>query len=459
MIAHSRRAAFFTALLSAICSLSCQQRATARNAGTPIHNSTGRLIAKIHPAGFKFAHDTYNGIARASDGKVYYVLCSDRIDVGAKMYAFDPASDKVSLIGDLTEAAGEASLKAVPQGKSHVNFVESNGKLYFATHIGYYDTSSGVERVGVPPPGYKPYPGGHFLSYDLGSGTFENLGRAPSNEGIQAFAMDPERARLYGLTWPSGHFLRLDLHTSNLRDFGPVSLAGEARNGPDHRTLCRSLQRDPTNGFIYFTRADGAILRYRPNDETVECVAGENMRKDYFGVWDPSSPGTMGYNWRKTFWYQPRQAIIGVHGNSGYLFQFDPQKPRLDVLKRITSEPSRRSGMYDQFSYGYLGFDLGPDGHTVYYLTGGPIYRNGKRVAADHPPQSGELMADEEVRLVTYDLNTSAYLDHGAVYFADGGRPSYCQSVAIDRDGTVYTMSRVPGQGEPFRTELISFKP
>ncbi len=34
------------------------------------------------------------------------------------------------------------------------------------------------------------------------------------------------------------------------------------------------------------------------------------------------------------------------------------------------TEPSRRSGMYDEFSYGYLGFTLGPDGHTLYYLTG-----------------------------------------------------------------------------------------
>jgi hypothetical protein len=28
--------------------------------------------------------------------------------------------------------------------------------------------------------------------------------------------------------------------------------------------------------------------------------------------------------------------------------------------------------MFDEFSYGYLGFTLGPDEQTIYYLTGGP---------------------------------------------------------------------------------------
>ena len=63
--------------------------------------------------------------------------------------------------------------------------------------------------------------------------------------------------------------------------------------------------------------------------------------------------------------------IYGVHGNSGYLFRFDPRVPRVEVLDRITSLPSQRSGMFDEFSYGYLGFILGPDGNTLYYLTGG----------------------------------------------------------------------------------------
>ena len=54
--------------------------------------------------------------------------------------------------------------------------MEANGKLYFATHIGYYSIIDGMEKTGMPPPGWKPYPGGHLLAYDMASGKFENFG-------------------------------------------------------------------------------------------------------------------------------------------------------------------------------------------------------------------------------------------------------------------------------------------
>ena len=181
-----------------------------------------RLLAQFYNSGFELAHESYNGISAASDGKIYYVLSSQAIDVGAQIYSFDPARDKITHLGDLTEACGEKGLKAIPQNKSHVRFWESNGKLYFASHIGYYAIKNGSEMVGEPPPGYKRYPGGHFLSYDMATGKFENLALAPHGEGIIAMAMDPARGRLYGLSWPTGDFLRFDLSTKRVEGFRGV---------------------------------------------------------------------------------------------------------------------------------------------------------------------------------------------------------------------------------------------
>src|SRR5262245_22553454 len=118
--------------------------------------NTKRLIVRTYNSGFELAHDTYNSLAAASDGRIYYVLSSESIDTGAKVFSFDPATQRIETIGDLTEACGEKGLKTIPQGKSHVNFVESGGKLYFATHIGYYSVVDGMETMGVPPKGYKP---------------------------------------------------------------------------------------------------------------------------------------------------------------------------------------------------------------------------------------------------------------------------------------------------------------
>ena len=120
----------------------------------------------------------------------------------------------------------------------------------------------------------------------------------------------------------------------------------------------------------------------------------------------------------------PRSRMIyGVHGNSGYLFRFDPRAERVEVLRRITSEPSQTSGMFDQFSYGYLGFALGPDEQTIYYLTGGPIYRDGKRVTGKDKTGKGEAKGEEDLHLVTYHIPSAKYTDHGAVYYAERRPP------------------------------------
>ena len=44
---------------------------------------------------------------------------------------------------------------------------------------------------------------------------------------------------------------------------------------------------------------------------------------------------------------------------------------RIELIERLTSDPSRRCGVGDQFSYGYLGFGASPDGKSIFYLTGG----------------------------------------------------------------------------------------
>jgi hypothetical protein len=396
-----------------------------------------RLIAESFDSGFAKAHATFNGMLAASDGKVYYVLCSEVIDTGAQMFSYDPGSGRIQHLADLTEAAGEKGLHAIPQGKSHVNFVEWQGKLYFATHVGYYTRVNGRESMGVPPPGYKPYPGGHFMAYDMATGKTQRVTSAPAGEGIIDFNMDGKRGRLYGLTWPSGHFLHYDMASEELKDLGRTSRDGEAGAGPNYRILCRSLAVDPEDGSVYFTTADGEIKRYRYGSDAIETLDAVNMRKDYFGAFDLDVRPNMGYNWRQTFWYEPEKVFYGLHGGSGYLFRFDPRAPKIELIERITSEPSRRSGMNDSFSYGYLSFTLGPDARTVYYLTAGPAREQ----------QRGRV--PEDLRLVTYDIPLAKYLDHGAIFLADGQRPSAVQSIAVAKDGSVYSLATFSRNGRP----------
>jgi hypothetical protein len=271
--------------------------------------------------------------------------------------------------------------------------------------------------------------------------------------------MDTRRMRVYGITWPRGIVFRYDVVKNEFKDLGRFFEQGENGKNANYRTICRSLAIDPEDGSVYFTTGDGTIHRYRYDRDAVENLAGDNLRKDYFGVYDVTSPGHMAYNWRQVVYYPASRTIYGVHGNSGYLFRFDPRAERVDVVRRITSEPSQASGMFDQFSYGYLGFALGPDEQTIYYLTGGPIYRDGKRVTGKDKTGKGEAKGEEDLHLVTYNIPSGRYTDHGAVYYEGGGHPSYVNSIAVGRDGAVYTLARVPRADGKVHVELISFKP
>jgi hypothetical protein len=436
--------------------VSCNQTPQTRSGAHLASSPDARITATIYNSGFEEAHDTYNGISTASDGKIYYVLCSQLMDVAGQMYSYDPKSRIIEHLGDLTEICGEKGMKVVAQGKSHVNFVESGGKLYFATHLGYYSIINGMEKTGIPTGEYKPYRGGHLLAFNMKTKSFEDLGIGPHSEGIITMNMDTKRGLIYGLSWPTGYLFRYDVAKKEMKDLGPVTGKGEDGTGEDFRVVCRSIAIDPDNGTLFFTNAEGQIKCLKLGEDAVENIEGEDMRKDYFGTYEIFTSGSMAYNWRQVFWYTPEKKIYGVHGNSGYLFRFDPSVPRLEVLERLTSVPSKLTGMNDQFSYGYLGFKLGPDGRTIYYLTGGPIYVDGKRVKGATSTAKGEAKGLEDLHLITYDIPTGKYLDHGAVFYPDGQRPLYVNSIAIGSDGTVYTLARITENGKT-RTDLISF--
>ena len=442
-------------IIISLFAMGCQQVAKPVAETPAVSTPDAKLTATIYDSGFGHSHDTYNGLSAASDGKIYYVLCSQSIDEGGQMYSFDPKSAKIEHLADLNEICGEKGMKVVAQGKSHVNFVESKGKLYFATHLGYYSIIDGMEKTGVPTEGFKSYRGGHLIAYDMKTKTFENLGIGPNSEGIITMNMDTVRGLIYGLSWPTGIFFRYDLAKKELKDLGPFTGKGEDGAGKDFRVVCRSIVINPDNGTVFLTNAEGQIKLLKVGQDVVETVEGDNMKKDYFGTYDIYTAGSMAYNWRQVFWYAPTKKIYGVHGNSGYLFSFDPAVQRIDVLERLTSIPSKLTGMNDQFSYGYLGFKLGPDGRTIYYLTGGPIYVDGKRVMGATSTSKGEAKGLEDLHLITYDIPTATYLDHGAIFYADGQRPLYVNSIAIGSDGAVYGMGRVNRNGKMV-TDLFS---
>ncbi|HTF30608.1 MAG TPA: hypothetical protein VK625_17260 [Flavitalea sp.] len=422
-------------------------------------NGKPKIIAQVFNSGFDDSHDTYNAISAASDGRIYYVLSSDKIDIPGRVYSFDPKETKIDFLGDLNEICDEDPAKTIVQGKSHVRFYEKDNKLYFSTHIGYYELIDGMDRLPQSKSGsYELYPGGHFIEYDLKTQKFKSLGKIPGGEGAVSMTMDTKRGNIFAISWSTGNLIHFNITTNLLKNLGPVSEKGEAgKPGEDFRSLCRSLFIHPATGNCYFSVAEGDIHFYDLKLGGIRSLDTMNLRLDYFGNYDHTQPGSMGYNWRKIFWHDSQDVAYGVHGNSGYLFMFDPLGQDIEIVDRITSEPSKKCGMFDQFSYGYLGFILGPDKETIYYLTGGPVFENGKRLAGEKEIAKGAAKGVENLHLVTYNIPEKIYKDHGPIFYENGERPLYVNSIAIGDDGNIYTLARVKRNGKTI-TDLIRFK-
>src|SRR5271163_2373495 len=84
-----------------IAGAACRARENSQTPAVPDGNAyTGKkIIAKVYNSGFALGHDSYNAMGTGSDGRIYYVLSSDNIDQGARMFCLDPKTQQIKELG------------------------------------------------------------------------------------------------------------------------------------------------------------------------------------------------------------------------------------------------------------------------------------------------------------------------------------------------------------------------
>ena len=203
-----------------------------------------KLMAKIYNSGFALAHDTYNGLSSASDGKIYYVLSAEEFDVGAEMYVFDPpdAADPPLRRPD-RGLRREGHQGRVPgEEPRELRRVRRKALLRHAHRLLLASSTTWRSRAFLRP-GTSRTRAATSSSYDMATGQFEDLGIAPHGEGIITMNMDTRRGRLYGITWPKGYFCYYDLAAKTMKNLGLYAEQGESGKGP---TTARCAARWPS---------------------------------------------------------------------------------------------------------------------------------------------------------------------------------------------------------------------
>lgn len=387
----------------------------------PREYRTGPVKGRMIDAGFLQGDSNYNAIIRASDGNVYYVLCSHNLESNACLFRYTPKTGEVKLVGNLNDVLGEDRKQVFSQGKVHCDFFEYKGKLWFGTHCGSYERGGSKER--------GPYPGGHFMTYDLAAGKFEDLGIAIPEQGLLSVSMDTRRERLYAVTWPDLIFLYYDIPTRKVKSFGTAVATMGAKDlmtvlGP------RSLGIDPRTGNVYWDSPDNTIRCYDYRKDALITLETPKLDRELVSMEAPEAEGTF---WRAIRWSESLQKFYGVTYKGEYLFSFDPQSGELEFIDRITCGPSWKAG---NLSHPNLSFELSADGRTVYYISGEALAESGDT--------QSYYDIKEKIHLVTYSIPSGKYIDHGLVELADGRYPSYCQSLEVGRDGNLYLVSFIP---------------
>jgi hypothetical protein len=376
----------------------------------------------------------------ATDGKVYVGLACHGCD-GHLVY-YDSHKNKMVDVGGLNELTGETGLGLGPQSKIHAKFGEgSDGRIYFSTHGGWWFDYG---RFATP----EGYPGSHYMAYNPLTGKAQDFGIGPRFEGMNTGAYDPKFNRIYGLTHPRGHFVYYDVATGTKVDKGRIN---------NWDSICRTLGIDD-QGNVYGSFGAGRIFQYDPRTDNIRELdehlpirqKGISLGRDY----DKSETG-----WRIVVWDEETKKFYGVEESATTLFSFDPVAPAGRQVKTMGAMSIPKIASSRAVPYATLSLTLGLDRKLYYAAAGAEFdYGGSADVASSHlityDLRTGKIEDLGEMHLAdgrpVVGTNSADTGPDGTIYFVGAVSPNNVQGDA-DYGGKI--------KGVPFRLALFIYHP
>lgn len=386
------------------------------------------LRAIAYDAGFDGADCSYHSITLASDGRIYFSMSGHRIDQNVHLCCYDPQRGKMVFSRDIGAGLkNEDTTRTLPQGKIHSGLMELDRKLYFSTHIGYYKDDR---------QGRGKYPGFHLMYYDLQTDKLVDLVRGPEGEGMITTSLDAKRQLIYGLTYPSSLLFKYDLKSGQLTQLAnPHGESADFTRKFNSMNITRVLAIDP-QGRVYGSCLNGSI--WRLDDDKPVLLPGVNVLQGLAGTVDEL--GRLNNNWRAILWDDQDKCFYSTHMGTQSLFKFDPNKVKVEPVTRFSAQAFRESGhtylSKTKVPLSQLGLAMGPK-HTLYQIVHG------------RPMElKGRTEYNTVARLLTYNLDSGEYKDHGPIICQDDRRVTFAESILLHPSGDIYTVGSVEVTGD-----------
>jgi hypothetical protein len=350
----------------------------------------------------------WSGLYVGSNGKVYIGLCTHAD--AANLYEFDPKTETMRHLANLTELNEERGKGIWTNGKIHVQMQELDGYVYFG---------SLSEDNGPPAIDANSYKGPRWYRVEMKSGKVEQLGLINSFWGLVGQAMDPKRRLIYGLA-ENGHLYKYHIDKDWTEDMGRV----------DNWDICRTIFTDDL-GNVYGSYPPGQIWKYDVKQDRI-------FDFDHIRLPVINQSRTMAnpmldrkVQWRIIEWDPVDRAAYGIIGGSNLLFKYDPHNGPEGTVTPLVSmaAPGVRDGDPMDVPYATLAMALSQKERKVYYIT----------VMAgdfDYGAVTKDVMGSSF--LVAYDLKTGRRDDLGVLRTTDG-RTTYGMGAAkVDKEGRLW---------------------
>lgn len=350
----------------------------------------------------------WSALYAASNGKIYVGLCTHAD--AANLYEFDPKTETMRHLANLTELNEERGKGIWTNGKIHVQMQELDGWIYFG---------SLSEDNGPPSIDSSSYLGPRWFRVEMKTGKVERLSRINSFWGLLGQTMDAKRRLIYGLA-EDGHLYKYFIDKDWTEDLGRV----------DEWDVCRTIFTDDA-GNVYGSYPPGRIWKYDPVQDRI--IDFEHIRLPLINQSRTMANPMLDRKaqWRIIEWDPVDRAAYGIIGGSNLLFKYDPHAgPEGTVTPMVSmAAPGVRSGDPMNLPVASLAMALSQKERKIYYVT---------VMAGDFDYGSVTKDVMGASFLLSYDLKTGRREDLGVLRTVDGRTASGMGGAKVDKEGRLW---------------------
>ena len=401
----------------------------------------------------------WSALYAAKSGKIYIGLCTHA--EAAHFYEFDPETETMRHIVDLTVFHNERGKGINTTGKIHVRMGEDpDGNIYFAG----LNEDTGPESIDP-----SSYIGPRWYRFNVKKDIVEDLGLINRHFGLLGMIMDPKYMALYGLA-EDGHLYKHDIEKSITTDLGRV----------DDWDICRTIFADD-KGHVYGSFPVGRIWKYDVEKDHLIDLPYIRLKHDLRVL-----PRTMSKPmidrkviWRVIEWDPVDKVAYGIMGGGNVLFSYDPARGdegELTYLTRLSAPQYWDETDPRKIPFATLTLTMSND-HVLYYAptaSGSFDYVGTSWDVRDEEKLTAKLLGGHFPPvsfLVSYNPDTRERKNHGLIRTEAGnmvfGLGGGCTG---KKDGKIYFVGAIEEKDPemqvgkvarryPFSMGLIAFDP